>query len=119
MDMNAILDYLDAKWREYLIQHGHHIYKTTSRNRTIKSRNRSNNLRYRWLLYASQSPERVLTKAEESNIRRNLRQARKRGEFTFLVIEFTSDPKRTIVIPAILVRKTRHIYSDKGGICLD
>ena len=118
MNLNVTLDCLRAIWRTYLQEQGHHVYKTRRGARVIRSRS-GNQIRYRWLLLAGQAPERILTKSEQSNIRQHLRQAKARKEMIYLVVGFTKEPRRIIVIPARTVLKSRRVYSDKGGICLD
>lgn len=115
MNLNHTLHWLEASWRKYLEESGHHIYKTPSRQDVLRSRN-SQKVRYRWLLLVGHSLERTLSKSELYDIRQNLRQAKAQKEATYLVVGFVKEPSRILVLPADAALEAGHIRSDKGGI---
>jgi len=110
-----MLDNLVTKWRDYLEVCDHHVYRTKSSLRVIRSRNGKRG-RYLWLLLTGHGPERILSKTEQSDIRWHLEQARKLKENTYLVVGFTQEHGRIIILPAKAAMKTQCIRSDKGGI---
>jgi hypothetical protein len=118
MNPNNALSCLESKWRDYLEEHGHYIYKTRNSFRVTRSRN-SNKIRYRWLLLVGHGLKRTLSKPELSNVRQNLKKARMQKEVTYLVVGFTQEPRRVVILPAGSALKTGYVRSDKGGIAWD
>jgi hypothetical protein len=115
MSLNDILGCVESKWRMYLKQRGHYIYKTRNSNRVIISRN-SNKAKYRWLLLTGKGSRRVLTKSEQAYIRQHIQQTKVRKETPYLVIGFVQEPRRVVILPAESALKARYVRSDKGGI---
>ena len=115
MNLNDVLGCLEAKWRKYLEEHGHHIYQAGSSFNVIRSRN-ANKTRYRWLLLTGHCPERLLSMSEQRNIRSHLRQAKQKKENFYLVVGFAYEPRCIVVLPADAALKAKRIRSDKGGI---
>jgi len=115
MNSYNALDWLEAKWRSYLEERAHYIYKSGRCPGIVKSRN-ANKKRYRWILLVGQHAVRALSKAELRYVRQHLRSAGALKEDTYLVVGFTQEPRRIIVIPARAAMKSRCIRSDKGGI---
>ena len=118
MKPDDALDCLESRWRDYLEERGHHIYKTPSKHDVLRSHN-SKKVRYRWLLLVSEVPKRFLSKAEQVYIRHQLAQAKTRKEATYLVIGFVKEPRRIIVLPAKAALNAQCVRSDKGGIAWD
>jgi len=118
MNLNNVLGCLEAKWRNYLKQRGHCIYKSGSYLRVVRSRN-GKKARYRWLLLTGHGPRRILSKSEQSNIRQHLRQAKTQQAATYLVVGFIQEPRRIIVLPAKAALNAQCVRSDKGGIAWD
>ena len=115
MNQNDVFGCLEAKWRSFLEERGHHIYQAGGGPSVVRSRN-SNKVRYRWLLLVGWSPKYTLTKSEQAYIRRHLRKAKTQKEAAYLVVGFMQEPKRIIVLPANTALKARCVGSDKGGI---
>ncbi len=115
MNLNDALRCLEIGWQKYLNNRGHYIYRDITCLPVIRSRNHRK-ARYRWLLLVGHGLERTLSKPELSNVRQNLRQAKRQKEATYLVVGFTQEPRRVVILPAETALKTGYIRSDKGGI---
>jgi len=115
---NSLFTCLRAKWLNYLINSNHSIYIGDTEFYIIRSRD-CNNKRYRWLLLLGYSPKRVLNIPERRMIHRHIRKAKTRKEKLYLVVGFTQEPARIIILPAVAALKSRYISSDKGGIDWD
>jgi hypothetical protein len=109
------LIYLKTKWRNYLEAREHYIYRGGAYLPVIRSRNHKKT-RYRWLLLVGHGLKRKLSKPELSNVRQNLKQARTQKEAAYLVVGFTQEPGRVVILPAGSALKTGYVRSDKGGI---
>ncbi len=116
MNQNDILHCLEVGWLKYLQNRGHYIYHQGGTYLpVIRSRNHKKG-RYRWLLLVGHGLKRTLSKPELSNVRQNLRQAKREKEVTYLVVGFTQEPRRIVILPAGSALKTGYVHSDKGGI---
>lgn len=115
MNPSNALGHLATKWRDYLIERGHYVYRTKPDLGVVRSRN-SNKVRYRWLLIVSGRAIRRLSKSEQAYIRWHIREAETREEAAYLVVGFTQEPRRIIVLPANAALKAQCVRSDKGGI---
>jgi hypothetical protein len=115
MNLNDTSNCLGASWQKYLTNRGHYIYRGGTYLPVIRSRN-GRKARYRWLLLVGHALKRTLSKPELSNICQNLRKARMLKEATYLVVGFTQEPRRVVILPAKVALKTGYIRSDKGGI---
>ena len=107
--------YLEARWRIYLEQSGHYIYKSKSCPELIRSRNGKKN-RYRWLLFISRRPVRYFSESETNLIQRQLELVRRWREKLYLVIGCTFVPCRIVVLPADRLMKKGYVRVDIGGI---
>lgn len=115
MNQNDTLHCLGASWQKYLKNRGHFIYRTRTYLPVIRSRN-SKKTKYRWLLLVGQDLKRMLGKSELSIIHQHSRQARMQKEAAYLVVGFTQEPRRIVILPAGVALKTGYVRSDKGGI---
>ena len=115
MDKATALRCLEATWRSYLEEKGHHIYQNNRIPALIRTRDGDRN-RFRWLLLVAERPCRILTGEELRNIHTHMRHAQVKNEYVYLVVGFDRDPRRIIAVPAKTVLKTGHIFSDRGGI---
>ena len=115
MNPDDALGCLESKWRDYLEERGHFVYQTRTCQPAIRSR-KGKKARYRWLLLIGHDPRRILSKSEQSNVRRHLRQAKTQKEVTYLVVGFIQEPGRIIILPANSALKAQCFRSDTGGI---
>ena len=118
MNLNDALACLEAKWRNYVEERGHYIYKTGGDLSVVRSRN-ANKVRYCWLLLVGHCPDRLLSRSEHADIRYHLRQAKQKKEKVYLVVGFVHEPRRIVVLPADAALKAGRVHSDKGGIYWD
>ena len=118
MNQNWELHCLRVKWVDYLQQRGHRICQTAINNNIIKSSNHIKT-KYRWLLYISDCCEHKFNSAEKALIRRYVKQAGAQKESIYLVIGFTQEPRRVVILPADAAVKAGCVSSDKGGIAWD
>ncbi|MCX5637305.1 MAG: hypothetical protein NTX52_06385 [Planctomycetota bacterium] len=119
MNTNGALGCLETKWRDYLKERGHQFSHEARHFTVLISRNHKKQ-RYRWLLLPSAGHSKLtLGKSCQAEIHYHLRQAKARKETTYIVVGFTKEPGRIIVLPANAALKARCIRSDKGGIAWD
>lgn len=81
----------------------------------VKSRD-GRKVRYRWLLLIGKQPIHRLNKSERAEIRHHLNQAKKEREHAYLVVGFSREPRRIVVLPADAALKAKRVRSNKGGI---
>ena len=117
MDKIIPANYLKARWRKYLEEKGHFIYKT-ARHNIIRSRNRTPT-KYHWLFLTGQGRKRILNKADRLRIREYLNKIRKPDHSVYLVVGFVSEPDRIVIIPASRALANGYVSSEKGGIDWD
>jgi len=118
MKLNSVLSCIEAKWRNYLEEHGHRIHKGGDGFSIVRSCN-SNKVRYRWLLLVGEQPIRRLNKSERVEIRHHLNHVKKEREHAYIVVGFLGEPRRIVVLPADAALKAGRVRSDKGGIYWD
>jgi hypothetical protein len=114
MNSTASLKMLKRWWHDYLVRSGHYLHSTKN-PRLSQSRNGKKN-RYRWLLFISSTPVLYLSQNEKKLIQQQLKRAKSFTEKLFLVVGFTVEPERVVVLPAEMVLETIYIRSDIGGI---
>jgi hypothetical protein len=119
MNPNGALSCLETKWRDYLKERGHQVSQEAHHFSAMTSRNHKKQ-RYRWLLLSSAGHSKfTLNKSCRAEIRYHLSQAKTRKEATYLVVGFTKETRRIIVLPANAALKAKYIHSDKSGIAWD
>jgi hypothetical protein len=113
------LYHLETKWRDYLKERGDQVSQE-ARHFTVLTRRNHKKQRYRWLLLSSAGHSKLTPgKSCRAEIHYHLRQAKTRKEATYLVVGFTKEPRRIVVLPANAALKARCIRPDKGGIAWD
>jgi hypothetical protein len=115
MELSGILNCLEAKWRAYLKKWGHQIYRSQSNFRVVRSCS-TKKARYRWLVLVCEQPIFRPSQSEQAYIRRQSKQAKTQRKTTYLVVGFTREPKRIVVLPADRALTAGQVRSDKGGI---
>jgi len=107
--------FLKTKWQSYLDFRGHYIYRSKQGADLVISKN-SHKMRYRWLLLVSGQAIRRLSVSEQAHIHRHIRQANTHNDAAYLVVGFTPEPRRIVILPAKAALKAKCVRSDTGGI---
>ena len=115
MRSNHTLCFLKAKWRKYIKERGHYIYRSKPDTGLVRSGNRCKE-RYRWLLMVSKRAIHRLSISEQAHIYQHIKEAKNRNDAVYLVVGFTREPRRIVVLPAKAALKAKCVRSDKGGI---
>ncbi len=118
MNLNGMLDCLKTAWQNYLEKRSHQVRQNTGHLCVLKSRDQEKQ-RYRWLIFVAKLPILEISKSEQAEIRQHLKQAKSHKETAYLVIGFTQEPRRIVILPAEAALKTGFVRSDKGGIAWD
>ncbi len=113
MNQSSILSRLKAGWIAYLKSHKHWVQETPASN-IILSRNGRKS--YRWFLVTEDGPVHIITMQKNKRLKFLEKQARRNREGYYLVVGFTSEPGKIVVLPVRAALKNKRIPSDKAGI---
>jgi hypothetical protein len=121
MSREGAVGLLRDSWQGYLEARGHQVHgKAVGAGWGLGVlRSHSGKTGYRWLLRVSEGPMLRLGAANRAGVRRELQEARRAKEQTYLVAGFLRDPPRIVVIPALAAVKAGCVRCDRGGIAWD